>query len=84
MGGRGLIPRREDDSFGLGFAYTDIESDVLTGLLGLDDEAYGFEAYYNFALGRGVELTLDAQVIDPAIDGIDTATILGARLNVKF
>ena len=68
----------------MGFAYTDIESDVFTGLLGLDDEAYGFETFYNFALGRGVELTLDAQIINPAIDGIDTATILGARLNVKF
>ena len=68
---------------GLGFGYSDIERDLFTGLIDLDDEAYGLEAYYNFALGREVD-SLDAQVIIPAVDGIDTATILGARLNVKF
>ena len=41
-------------------------------------------AFYNIALTQGVALTLDAQVIDPVIDGVDTATILGARLNIRF
>ena len=84
LGGRGILPGRDDDTFGLGFAYTDIDRGAFASALGFDEEAYGFEAFYNIALTQSVALTLDAQVIDPVIDGVDTATILGARLNIRF
>ena len=77
------MPGRDDDTFGVGFVYSDIDGGVFTSL-GLIDDAYGFEAFYNFALGSGMGLTFDAQVIDPIIDLVDTTTILGARLNIRF
>ncbi len=51
---------------------------------GFDEDAYGFEAFYNIALAPGVALTLDGQVINPVFDGVETATILGVRLNIRF
>jgi porin len=84
VGGRGLVPGRDDDTFGLAFAYSDIDRGPFAAILGFDEDAYGFEAFHNFALAAGVALTLDAQVINPAVDGVNTATILGARLNIRF
>ncbi len=84
VGGRGMLPGRDEDTFGLGFAYADIDRSAFASTLGFDDEAYGAEAFYNIAISPGVSLTLDAQVVNPALAGVDTATILGARLNIRF
>ncbi len=84
LGGRGMLPGRDEDTFGLGFAYSDIDNGAFTSALGFDEQAYGTEAYYNIAISPGVLLTLDAQVVNPALDGVDTATILGVRLNIRF
>jgi hypothetical protein len=53
-------------------------------VIGFEDEAYAFEAFYNLALAPGILLTFDGQVIEPASAGVDTATILGMRLNLRF
>ncbi len=84
LGGRGMLPGRDEDTFGLGFAYADIDRSAITSAFGFDDQAYGVEAYYNIAISPGVSLTLDAQVVNPVLDDFDTATILGARLNIRF
>ena len=65
-------------------AYADIDRSAFASALGFDEEAYGAEAFYNIAVSPDVSLTLDAQVVNPAIDDVDTATILGARLNIRF
>ena len=84
IGGRGLIPGRDEDTFGLGFAYTDFDATALLAAVGFEDDGYGFEGFYNFDLGPGLSLTANVQVIDSVLSGTDTATILGARLNIRF
>jgi len=84
IGGRGLLPGRHDDTFGLAFTYTDFDATPLLAAIGFDDEGYGFEGFYNLDLGRGLSLTADVQVINPVLSATETATILGARLNVQF
>jgi len=56
----------------------------------LRDE-YGFEAFYNVAITPWLQLTPDIQVIRPAQKrvaangkGIDTASVLGFRLQMVF
>jgi len=103
IGGKGVIPGRPMDGFGIGYYYVDISQPRFIGPLAtrelLRDEQ-GFEAYYNFAITPWMKLTPDIQVIRPAqkqvlsvstgglpvIDreGIDTATVLGLRLQVIF
>jgi porin len=84
IGGRGLIPGRDDDTFGLGFSYTDFDDTRLLTAAGFGDDAYAFEAFYNFDLGHGLLVTANAQVIDPWLSDAGTTTVLGTRLNVRF
>ena len=94
VGGKGIIPGRPLDRFGIGYYYIDVKSPKFTGLLGtrsfLRDE-YGFEAFYNFAITPWMQLTPDIQVIRPAQKevitigkNVHTATVLGFRLQLVF
>jgi len=95
VGGKGIIPGRPLDRFGIGYYYMDVSNPKFTGLLGrtrelLRDE-YGFEAFYNVAITPWLQLTPDIQVIRPAQKrvaangkGIDTASVLGFRLQMIF
>jgi len=51
--------------------------------LGFDD-TQGFEAFYNIAMTKWMYLTPDIQVIDPSQTRVDTAVIVGARLQMVF
>jgi porin len=105
VGGKGIIPGRSLDQFGIGCYYLDIKNPTFTGLRTtrtfLRDE-YGFEAYYNCALTPWMRLTPNIQIVRPAQkdvvtsvttggglpsiikDRINTATVLGVRLQLIF
>jgi porin len=103
IGGKGVIPGRTLDEFGIGSYYIDVSNPKFTGPLAGRDflrDEYGVEAYYNFTITPWMKLTPDIQVIRPAqketlqIDSehllvskkkdVDTATIIGLRLQVIF
>jgi porin len=69
IGGKGLIPGRELDQFGIGYYYSSVNNPTFQHPLStksfLRDE-WGFEAYYNVALTPWMLLTPDVQVIGPA------------------
>jgi porin len=69
IGGKGVIPGRPLDGFGIGYYYMDISNPTFTvpGRTAsfLRDEQ-GFEAYYNFAVTPWMKLTPYIQVIRPA------------------
>jgi porin len=66
IGGKGVIPSRHNDKFGLGFYYIDVKNPKLQGLFQtrklLRDE-YGFEAFYNVAITPWLRLTPDIQIV---------------------
>jgi porin len=71
IGGKGVVPGRPDDTFGLGVARTQFSSAFLSFLsqrldLGLQHED-AVEMYYNAALTPWLNLTADLQVIDPGV-----------------
>jgi porin len=95
-----MIPGRPLDRFGLGYYYMDVRQPKFTGPHAtrelLRDES-GFEAFYNIAITPWMQLTPDIQVIKPAqkdfVDtkglvpvrkNVDTATVLGFRLQMVF
>ena len=84
VGGRGIIPSRDDDVFGVGYYYTHFQETRLSGLLGFKDEGQGFETFYNVAITPASHLTFDLQLADSALPQTDTAVILGGRLNLSF
>jgi porin len=99
IGGKGVLPGRPDDSFGVGFARTQFSSDFVPLLstalnLGLQKED-AVEMYYNAALTHWLNLTADLQIIDPGLKkmlapppallaNVNTAVVGGLRLRVRF
>ena len=84
IGGRGIIPSRDNDTFGVGYFYTNIQTTRLSGIVGVENQTQGFEAFYNIAITPAAHLTLDAQIVEPINSNLDTAVILGMRLNLSF
>lgn len=69
IGGKGIIPDRPLDRFGLGFYYIDVKSPEFQGLFQTTKffrDEYGFEAFYNIAVTPWMLLTPDIQVVRPA------------------
>jgi len=99
LGGKGMVPGRANDTFGLGFARTQFSSAFVPFLrerldLGLEHED-AFEAFYNLAITGWLSVTADLQVIDPGLkktlnasglglENVDTATVAGLRFRVRF
>ena len=97
VGGKGVVPTRDLDRFGLGYYYIVMENPRFRGPLRtrtfLRDE-WGFEAFYNVALTPWMLLTPDIQVVRGAQKrratglltrkSVDTATVLGVRLQLIF
>ncbi len=99
IGGKGVVPGRADDSFGLGLARTQFSNDFVPFLrqtlnLGLQHEDV-LEMYYNAAITQWLNLTPDFQVIDPGLKktlsssalrltNVDTAVVVGVRFRARF
>ena len=83
LGGKGLLPQRQQDTWGLGVFYVDISDKDLLKALNVGDEVGG-ELFYNIAVAPWFRVTLDAQVIDSALPRADTAWVLGVRTHLDF
>jgi porin len=98
FGGKGIVPGRPRDTFGLGWARTEISSSFIPFLrrqldLGLNHED-AVEMYYSASITRWLNATLDLQIIDQALNkqldssgrltDMNTAVIIGLRLYARF
>jgi porin len=81
IGGKGVVPGREDDSFGLGFTRTQFSDDFVPFLrqnlnLGLE-HVDAMELYYNAAVTQWLNATADLQVVTPGL----TKSLVGSGLS---
>jgi porin len=99
VGGKGMIPTRDNDTFGVGYYYTQLSDDLkdLAGqvnqisrrlgrgdLIRIDDEQ-GVELYYNIAVTPWLHVTPDLQVIDVGRTRFgETAVVAGLRMKMDF
>lgn len=83
LSGKGLIPGRKNDQFGVGYFRLSASDSAALDTLGFGD-SQGFEAYYEIAITPSVLLTPDIQVIEPSQKGVDTVTVFGVRFTVKL
>lgn len=98
IGGRGVVPGRPLDSFGIGYYFITVGNPSFTGPFAarslLGDEQGG-EAYYNLAITPWMKLTPDIQLVRPAqrrtvgtsgiqasVKHVDTAAVVGIRLQL--
>jgi carbohydrate-selective porin OprB len=86
IGGRGVIPGRPHDRFGVG-AYWLKQSDDFKSQPGISavlGNEVGVEAFYNVAITPWLQLSADVQWIIPGKTSSDNAWVLGTRLNTRF
>lgn len=86
IGGRGVVPSRPNDRYGLGF-YALIESNDLKSqplLGGLLDTEWGMELFYNIAITPWLQFTPDLQYIQSGLPGVDDSVVLAMRLQMYF
>jgi len=84
VGGSGVIPTRDRDTFGIGWYLTD-RSDQLPRLIERRTRGgQGFEAYYNVEALPWLHVTPDLQVLQPSLKSVDTAVVLGLRMMIDF
>ena len=84
LGGKGLIPGRDLDAGGLGYFYNHLQDPGTIAFDSPSDSTQGIEVYYNLAIARSVALSLDFQWTKSAVDRVDAAIILGARLDIRL
>jgi porin len=100
VGGKGIVPGRPLDQFGIGYYYIDVNNPQFTGAFATRSflrNEYGFEAYYNIAITPWIKFTPDIQFVRPAqkeyVDtkgsiptrkSVDTVTVFGLRLQMVF
>jgi porin len=98
IGGKGVVPGRPHDTFGIGWSRIEFSDHLAPFLrqaldLGLERED-AVEAYYNIAVTPWLGVTLDLQVVEPGLkkvlgpggrlEDVDTAVVGGLRAFVRF
>ncbi len=81
---KGLIPSRDNDAMGIAYSYNSMNKGRFLDVIGIQDSSTVWELFYNLELTPAVHLMLDAQVVNSALPNIDTATILGTSLLMRF
>lgn len=84
VGGRGLIPGRENDTFGAGFFYVDISDELPNLVLRRFGDSNGVEVFYNIEIAPWFHVTPDIQIINPSNKRVDTAIVFGIRTRIDF
>lgn len=82
IGGNNLRSRGANDTFGVGWFYSDTSDQVgplLTAAFGPIGDGQGIELFYNREVTKWLYVTPDLQVLIPARDNVDTAVVLGVR-----
>lgn len=82
FGGKGMIPGRPNDRYGVGYYYMQTSGNI-PGKVGIGDEQGG-ELFYTFAVTPWMHVTPDIQIIDPARKANDTTVVVGARCQLLF
>lgn len=85
MGGKGMIPGRDNDTFGVGYYYLAVSNKMGPVLSSLANDEQGIELYYNIAITPWLHITPDIQIIDPGRSHYsDTAVVAGVRMKIDF
>lgn len=81
---KGLIPSRDHDAMGIAYSYNSMNKGRFLDVIGIEDSSTVWEFFYNFELTPAVHLMLNAQLVNSPFPNIDTATILGTSLQMRF
>jgi len=85
VGGKGIIPNRDKDTFGIGYYLANLSDDLPTFLNTSDEQ--GIEVFYNIEIVPWLHVTPDLQVIVRPGGGFqdrDVAIVYGLRMQMSL
>jgi porin len=83
-GGRGLIPGRPNDLYGVGGFYNKLAKSRVQDFLGFEDDYAGVEGFYNIAITPAARLSAIIQYLESAKPRVDDSLLIGGRLQLVF
>ena len=83
VGGQGIIPGRDKDTFGIGYFYSEL-SDKLPSVFDVLGDGQGVEMFYNAEIRPWLHVTADYQIIDSGLKTNETAHVFGLRVKTNF
>jgi porin len=84
VGGKGIIPGRENDTFGVGYYYLDHSNEFSRMIENRITDEQGVEIFYNIEVTPWLHITPDIQIINPMLERADTAVVAGVRVKIDF
>jgi porin len=84
LGGKGMIPTRPEDTFGVGYYYLGTANDLYRVKAFKLNNEQGVELYYNIKVTPWMQITPDLQIINPASKVVKTAVVAGIRTKLIF
>ena len=84
VGGRGIIPSRPNDLFGVGGFYNELSSSRLQTAIGFEEDYAGLEAFYNFAITPAAKFSTNIQYLPSAVPRVDDSVMISGRLQLIF
>jgi porin len=84
VGGKGLIPGRATDTYGVGYYFINLTDELPRIIERRVEDEQGVELYYNIAVTPWLHVSPDLQFIDPARSKIDTTVVAGLRMKIDF
>ncbi len=84
LSGKGMIPGRDNDNFGVGYYYLAISDKLPRIIERRTQDEQGLELYYNVAITPWLHITPDLQVIEPVSKNVDTTIVAGVRMKIDF
>jgi porin len=82
VGGKGVLPERDKDTFGVGYYYLDLSNDLPS----MYHSEQGVECYYNIEITPWLHVSPDVQLImDPGgTDAYETSLVWGLRMQMTL
>lgn len=84
ISGKGLIPSRQNDTFGIGYYFLNVSHELPGPIARRISDEQGVELYYNCAITPWCKLTPDIQIVHPTREGVDTVVVFGLRFKMDF
>lgn len=84
LGGRGVIPTRPNDRYGLGFFYLFESSDLNDQAGNLLGDEWGMELFYNVALTPWFQLGPSVQYVDSGVRSSGDVVVFSTRAQINF
>jgi porin len=84
MGGKGMIDGRDNDTWGIGYFYTQLSNELGGAIKRNFGDSQGVEVFYNFEFSKWLHVSPDFQIIEPSSKHVDRTYVAGFRVKMDF